>query len=71
MNKSFFIAAIAVLTFVGRTNKKNSDTKTSDPIPTVNQDSADTAHGHSHNPSSSQTKDVEQDSIDKEHGHQH
>lgn len=71
MNKSFFIAAIAVLTFVGCTNKKTSDTKTLDPISTVNQDSVDTAHGHSHNPSSSQAKDVEQDSIDKEHGHQH
>lgn len=71
MTKSFFIAATAVLTFVACTNKKNADLQNSTSIPTVNQDSIEAAHGHSHTPSRTQAKEVSLDSTDKAHGHQH
>ncbi len=85
MKKSFIIAAFAALTLVACNNseKSSSDTSTETaPAATINQDSIDKEHGHSHDPNGGHTAPtvkqdsvtatpVNQDSIDKAHGHKH
>lgn len=77
--------AFSAITLVACNNneKSFSDTSTETaPAKTVNQDSIDKAHGHSHDlneghtaPAVKQdsvtTAPVNQDSIDKAHGHKH
>ncbi|HQS25136.1 hypothetical protein [Sediminibacterium sp.] len=85
MKKIFFSVAIAALTFTACDNNENSTTTNTSEIPlarSVNQDSIDKAHGHSHDPQG-ENKVIEvkpdtvkiltekQDSIDKIHGHKH
>ena len=72
MKKSFIIAAFAALTLTACNNSEksstdnNSNSAPSSTAPTINQDSIDKAHGHSHDAPA-----VNQDSIDKAHGHKH
>ncbi|QRQ62314.1 MULTISPECIES: hypothetical protein [Sphingobacterium] len=82
MKNSFYIAVCTALIFTSCANNSKSTSDNPSTTESVNQDSIDKAHGHSHDPSgghtsatpaqdSSTTKVVNQDSIDKAHGHKH
>lgn len=74
MKKSFLIASFAIITLVACNSKNTSDNPSMEPInssSSINQDSIDKAHGHSHDPSGNDVPVINQDSIDKAHGHSH
>lgn len=54
MKKLFFIAAIAAITLTACNKSKNSDNETLQPEASISQDSIDSAHGHSHDPSANE-----------------
>lgn len=63
MKKSFYIAIIAILSLAACNKTKDSNTETSSAVSTVEQDSIDKEHGHSHDPSGNNTPIIKEDSA--------
>ncbi|MBL7767528.1 MAG: hypothetical protein JNK20_01070 [Flavipsychrobacter sp.] len=78
MKKLLFVFAFASLAFFACNNNETPSSEKDAPAsvqsePTINQDSIDKAHGHSHDPAGNHVPapTVNQDSVDKAHGHKH
>lgn len=64
MKKLFFIAAIAAITLTACNKSKSSDNEILQPDTSSIQDSIDSAHGHSHDPSASEDPVLENANIE-------